>query len=104
MTQVQVARHVVFEGTHELSVERTSNGVYEVVFLDGRKITIPFQTGEDAPNGVTLEALIMTCVDRLETFQAGEFACSENAEAIGYLEQALRVLSERSVRVAAEDA
>lgn len=47
-------------------------------------------------NGITQEALIAVCIDRLRAFQAGEFACRENAIALTHLEDALHWLHHRT--------
>ena len=62
-------------------------------------IEIPFQFGgvpEHGVNGVTVEALIAICIDRLTRFQAGPFKCQENEAAITYLGNALSVLHVRT--------
>lgn len=48
-------------------------------------IDIKFQVGplqEVGVNGCSIEDVIDVCVERLRGFQAGPFACPENAEAI----------------------
>lgn len=69
--------------------------------LDGiHYIGVPFQHGpikENAVNGITNEILIAMVMDRLESFQAGKFACDENAEALASLTHALEMLKLRTV-------
>jgi hypothetical protein len=48
------------------------------------------------PNGVTIEALLAICIDRLNGFQRGKFACRENAVAITHMETALLFLQKRT--------
>lgn len=60
---------------------------------------ILFQNGpipEVGVNGVTHEALIAIVVDRLRSFQAGPFACRENALALTKLEEAQHWLHSRT--------
>ena len=61
--------------------------------------TVLFQNGpigEVGVNGVTHEALIAICIDRLRSFQAGAYRCRENALAITKLEEALHWLHHRT--------
>lgn len=54
-------------------------------------LTILFQNGpiaEHGVNGVTQEALLAIIIDRLESFQKGQYACRENAVALTHLETA----------------
>lgn len=60
---------------------------------------IIFQHGpikECGTNGVTDEALLAICIDRLRAFQTGPFHCNENAIAMLHLENALLCLAERA--------
>ena len=73
---------------------RSSTGE-EAIMLDH----IKFQKGpiaEAGVNGVTQEVLIAICVDRLKAFQAGPFACRENALALTKLEEAQHWLFHRT--------
>ncbi len=47
-------------------------------------------------NGVTNEVLLAIVIDRLEGFQAGPFACDENARALNFCEFALDELHRRT--------
>ena len=61
--------------------------------------TILFQNGpikEVGVNGVTAEALIAICMDRLRGFQAGPYACDANHAALDHLSQALHYLQIRT--------
>lgn len=61
--------------------------------------TVLFQNGaikEVGVNGVTQEALLAILIDRLRAFQAGPYACRENAIALNHLEQALHSLHART--------
>lgn len=61
--------------------------------------TVLFQNGpigEVGVNGVTHEALLAILVDRLRSFQAGPYACRENALALTKLEEAQHWLHTRT--------
>ena len=63
--------------------------------------TICFQKGpikETGVNGIHNEDLICIVIDRLEGFQGGEYACSENATALKSLKNALFELAQRTKR------
>jgi hypothetical protein len=60
---------------------------------------IIFQNGpikENGVNGITQEALLAIVIDRLRSFQAGPFACGENAIALSSCEEAMRQLQKRT--------
>lgn len=60
---------------------------------------IEFQNGpinEVGTNGITQEALLAICIDRLQCFQKGEYACRENAIALTKLEEAVHWLQHRT--------
>lgn len=72
---------------------------YLVSTPDGRSQQISFQNGpigETGPNGLTQEVLIAICLDRLRSFQEGDFRCRENALAITKLEEAQHWLFHRT--------
>jgi|ERR1044071_1174055 hypothetical protein len=61
--------------------------------------TIRFQNGpvlEAGFNGISQEALLAVVIDRLRSFQAGPFACRDNAIALTHLEDALMRLQRRT--------
>lgn len=63
-------------------------------------MTILFQNGpinEKGVNGITQEALLAVVIDRLRSFQAGPFACRENALALTKIEEALHWLQQRTI-------
>lgn len=65
----------------------------------GRKLDIQFQQGpigEVGVNGVTNEVLLCIVADRLRGFQSSKFACSENADALEAVEEALATLESRT--------
>ena len=66
---------------------------------DNCEQTIKFQEGpvqEHGVNGIHHEDLLVILIDRLEHFQAGEFACSENGTALDKLKKALWYLNLRT--------
>lgn len=59
-----------------------------------------FQNGpikEFGVNGITSEALIAICIDRLRSFQSGPYSCRENAIALTHFEEGLMWLQRRTV-------
>lgn len=69
-------------------------------FSDG-SIYINFQSGpikEVGTNGITHEALLAILIDRMEHFQAGEYACNENQLALDHLNSALEAMLSRTRR------
>ncbi len=65
----------------------------------GAKTLIHFQNGpiqEFGVNGISGEALLAIVIDRLRCFQAGQFACRENAVALTHAETALMWLQKRT--------
>ena len=77
-----------------------ANHRYTVEFPDAHlDVDINFQNGpiaEAGINGLTQEVLIAICIDRLRSFQAGPFACRENALALTKLEEAQHWLHHRT--------
>ncbi len=60
---------------------------------------ISFQNGpilEAGLNGVSGEALLAIVIDRLRSFQAGQYSCRENAVALTNCEQAMMWLQKRT--------
>ena len=61
---------------------------------------ILFQNGpinEVGVNGITQEVLLAIVADRLRSFQAGQFACRENALALTKIEEAMHWLQQRTI-------
>jgi hypothetical protein len=61
---------------------------------------ISFQNGpidEAGVNGITQEVLLAIVADRLKSFQAGPFACRENALALTKIEEAQHWLQQRTL-------
>ena len=62
--------------------------------------TILFQNGpinEVGVNGITQEVLLAIVADRLRSFQAGPYACRENALALTKIEEAQHWLQQRTI-------
>lgn len=60
---------------------------------------ISFQNGpvkESGFNGISQEALLAIVIDRLRSFQTGQYACRENAIALTHCEDALMWLQKRT--------
>jgi hypothetical protein len=78
-----------------------ANHWYEISgFRGGERTAIVFQNGtipEVGVNGLTHEVLLAVLIDRLRCFQAGQFACRENALALTKLEEAMQWLHQRTV-------
>jgi hypothetical protein len=58
-----------------------------------------FQNGsikEAGVNGLTHEALLAIIIDRLQSFQKGPFACSENQQALAGCQNALAAMKSRT--------
>lgn len=75
---------------------------YYAVDVDGSEngLDINFQNGpiaEAGVNGVTQEVLLAVVIDRLRSFQAGPFACTENAVALAHATCALDALKGRTL-------
>lgn len=67
----------------------------------GHLVDLRFQNGaikEAGVNGLTHEVLLAIIADRLRAFQAGPYACTENKEALEYIEGAQAVLKKRTAR------
>lgn len=76
-----------------------ANHQYEISGYGG-SVALNFQNGainEVGVNGITHEALIAILLDRLRGFQAGPYACRENALALTKLEEAAHWLHHRTL-------
>lgn len=65
----------------------------------GSLFTLPFQSGpipEVGINGLTNEVLLAVVLDRLEGFQSGPYACTDNENARWYVAMALATLHRRT--------
>lgn len=77
-----------------------ANHKYRCVYPAGTEAFINFQNGpikENGVNGITQEVLIAICMDRLESFQKGNFACEDNASALEHLQFAMNYLKKRTI-------
>jgi len=89
---------VLTSATAMLSIYRPPQDDLDIVPF-GEFGHIKFQKGpvkENGVNGCHQEDLIAIVLDRLQCFQAGDFACRENALAITKLEEALHWLNHRT--------
>lgn len=83
-----------------------ANHEYQISWANGedpvplsKTCFIGFQNGpikEKGVNGVTQEALLAIVTDRLRSFQAGPYACRENAIALTHIETAQMWLQKRT--------
>jgi hypothetical protein len=83
---------------HEYRIEATDDGSGKPYQIAAHHIS--FQNGpinENGVNGVTQEVLLAVLIDRLQSFQAGPFACRENALALTKLEEAKHWLFSRTL-------
>jgi len=72
----------------------------------GTGINIKWQDGplkgsdgkEKKPNGAFVETVILSAIDRLTYYQKSKFNCTENAEAIRFLNRALEACDRRTRR------
>ena len=72
---------------------------YSIADSAGQHTHIKFQKGpikEVGPNGIFIEDLMTIAIHRLESFQQGDFACEENANALDHLRQSLQILNDRT--------
>jgi hypothetical protein len=69
---------------------------HEMSYIHSR---ISFQNGpvkEAGFNGISQEALMAVVIDRLRSFQAGQYSCRENAIALTHFEEGLMWLQKRT--------
>ena len=74
---------------------------YSLYLPNMDETVVSFQDGpikEVGINGLTHESLLAVVIDRLESFQAGDYACHENAMALTYINKGLEVLQLRTMR------
>lgn len=85
---------------HDYHITGFRNTVeFDVGPLEIDNVLIQFQNGpinEVGVNGITHEALLAILIDRMEHFQAGPYACRENALALTKLQEAQMWLLERT--------
>ena len=85
---------------HDYHVTGFSQTVeFDVGPLDIDNVLIQFQNGpinEVGVNGITHEVLLAILIDRMEGFQAGQYACRENALALTKMQEAQMWLQKRT--------
>lgn len=78
----------------------SANHAYSIEPVVGNAlgVRLDFQNGPlgEFPNGLTQEALLAVVEDRLKSFQAGPYACRENALALTHLQEAMHWLHHRT--------
>jgi hypothetical protein len=67
-----------------------AKGVWDIQFQNG-------PINEAGVNGLTHEALLAIVADRLRSFQAGQYACRENALALTKIEEAQHWMHHRTL-------
>ena len=107
-----ITDHIVNPANDQLTIEVLdeagtggANHVYQVrgyhsKEADETAVVIRFQNGpinEAGVNGLTQEVLLAIVADRLRSFQAGQFACRENALALTKIEEAQHWLQQRTL-------
>lgn len=86
----------------DIATNPSGEGLYQGGAVDGTpmyELVLLFQNGPISAfgvNGITQEALLEVCIDRLRSFQSGPFACDENAEALSHLLKAREALLSRT--------
>jgi hypothetical protein len=86
--------------SYEIVGFNTSGNPSDYADAPSTDLGIVFQNGpinEVGVNGVTQEALLAIVVDRLRSFQAGPYACRENAIALTKVEEAMHWLQQRTI-------
>lgn len=112
MSYRQIKKEIAVNGkevTVTTTDEKGAGGAYhryQIIADDGKMNSeaqslglVNFQNGpilENGVNGVQNEHLISIVIDRLQCFQAGDFACRENALALTKLQEALHWLEHRT--------
>jgi len=96
-TQVSVGDEPAHGGAcHEYYIDRSNNDMSEPA---GEFGFIQFQNGpikEFGVNGCHQEDLLAIVIDRLQSFQLGEYACRENAIALTKIQEAMHWLNHRT--------
>jgi len=81
---------------HEYYIGRSASGSDRPVGEFGHVCFQNGPVGEKGVNGCHQEDLLAIVIDRLRSFQAGDFACRENAIALTKIEEALHWLNART--------
>lgn len=95
-------KHTYVEGGNKSDHDVTAFHDYAVKKVEDDSVLaeVHFQQGpvkECGVNGANNEDLLLMVIDRLERFQAGQFACEENALALTKLEEAAMWLRKRTL-------
>lgn len=80
---------VTLPGWTRASDGSDAHGIWDIQFQNGPIV-------EAGVNGITQEVLLAIVIDRLRSFQAGPFACRENALALTKIEEAQHWLLHRT--------
>ena len=75
----------------------TATGL-EISWQNGQNGPLGRDSDRKEPNGCFVETVIMAAISRLNYYQEAKFACSENREAIVYLQSALQSLKNRTLQ------
>ena len=104
-TTRQITEHQINECNENIEIgcgplgDGGASHVYDIKLGAGFSFPLSFQDGlpgEVGTNGVTIEALLAICADRLRGFQLGKFSCRENACALTKIDEALMWLHKRT--------
>lgn len=85
--------------SHHYRVKGPEKQVLGIGMVPSFEQTVRFQNGplkESGINGTTHEVLLSIIEDRLLGFQAGPYACEDNAEALSHIQAAQAVLKRRT--------
>lgn len=87
-----------FTSKNQMKEGKPAGGSVKAVGLEIKWQNGPLGRGVERkdPNGTFVETVIAAALQRIEWYQDGEFACSENASAIQNLKSALGVLEFRT--------
>lgn len=89
-----------FASSHYLDNGKPAGGVSAAIGIDIQWQNGPLGRGDTRiePNGAFVETVIAIAIDRLNFYQAGQFACVENQSALDHLRCALQALNARTNR------
>ena len=76
--------------SHDYQITRSTGPVLSIVSFQKGPV------GEVGLNGIFMEDLIAICIDRLQGFQSGDYACEENQNTLDSLLMALKYLNQRT--------
>lgn len=82
-------RYVIYRPFDEFNRELNASPVCHITFQNG-------PIAEAGVNGISQEALLAIVEDRLKCFQAGPYACRENAIALTKIQEAMHWLHHRT--------